>query len=512
MAFSPSVTRLLLEQIVLFVALGSLTYGYCSSIISVTLGQPSFITYFELDKRANASDLLGTINGVFQAGGFIGTLSCLGTADWLGRRKALLAAAICTILGGALQAGSVNIGMYIAMRAITGMGIGALVTLVPLYQSEISPPKIRGLLVGMHGTMIGTGYAVACYVGLGFYFVNASGAQWRIPLAIQCVPPVLLACGIMMLPETPRWLIMRNRVDEALEAFKATRAETSDVLLSDEEGLRQDFEHLHRQTMHELQHVVPFKRFLVQKSLRKRCIIGFLTMFGAQCTATIVINNFGPMLYGSLGFGTVAQLGIQAGWVSTAPFGNLINAMIVDRVGRVRLLLIGFTGCMLALVGECITVSIFQNTGSRGAASGAVFFLFAHIVVFVLCVDATTYIYAAEIFPTPLRAKGLAISCSGLFFATIIFTTAAPTAFAKIGWKYYLVFVILTTITIAVVYFWFPETRMLSLEDVQALFGDSVVEEGIAMEQSTSGLEKTTAEYPKERLTTVSSLAKSTDH
>lgn len=101
-----------------------MTYGYCSSIISITLSQPSFISYFELDTSSNASDLMGTINGVFQAGGFTGTLSCLGTADWLGRRKALLAAAALTVLGGALQAGSVNIGMYIVMRAITGVGIG----------------------------------------------------------------------------------------------------------------------------------------------------------------------------------------------------------------------------------------------------------------------------------------------------------------------------------------------------------------------------------------------------
>ena len=83
--------------------------------------------------------------------------------------------------------------------------LGALVTLVPLYQSEIAPPKIRGLLVGMHGSMIGTGYMIARYVGLGFYFVDASGAQWRIPLAIQCVPPLLLTAGVMLLPETPRW-------------------------------------------------------------------------------------------------------------------------------------------------------------------------------------------------------------------------------------------------------------------------------------------------------------------
>jgi MFS family permease len=76
---------------------------------------------------------------------------------------------------------------------------------VPLYQSEIAPPKIRGLLVGIHGGMIGTGYMIASYVGLGFCFVNASGAQRRIPLAIQCVAPLLLTAGVMLLPETPRW-------------------------------------------------------------------------------------------------------------------------------------------------------------------------------------------------------------------------------------------------------------------------------------------------------------------
>lgn len=121
----------------LFVALGSLSYGYCSSIISITLGQPSFVAYFGLDKRTDAADLFGTINGVFQAGGFIGTLSCLGTADWLGRRKALLAAAICTLVGGALQAGSVNIGMYIAMRAITGVGIGKKLSCYSLEEPSI---------------------------------------------------------------------------------------------------------------------------------------------------------------------------------------------------------------------------------------------------------------------------------------------------------------------------------------------------------------------------------------
>ena len=111
-------------QIVVFVALGSLTYGYCASIIATTLGQPSFLAYFELATRSNATQLTGAINGLFQAGGFLGTLSCTQTADAVGRRRALFIGAVFAIVGGALQAGSVHIAMYIVARFITGFGIG----------------------------------------------------------------------------------------------------------------------------------------------------------------------------------------------------------------------------------------------------------------------------------------------------------------------------------------------------------------------------------------------------
>ncbi|OQV08812.1 hypothetical protein CLAIMM_13028 isoform 2 [Cladophialophora immunda] len=335
MELSPSLVRLF---IVLFVALGSLTYGYCASIIATTLGQPSFISYFDLDTRSNATDLTGAINGLFQAGGLFGALSCIKSADWLGRRKAILAAAIVTIIGGALQAGSVDIGMYIVMRFVTGFGIGALVTLVPLYQSEISPPRIRGWLVGMHGVLICVGYAVASWVGFGFYFVNASGAQWRIPLAIQCFPPLFLSLGVLFLPESPRWLLDHDRVEDAFKSFKAVRAETTDSILDDEAAIHAEFNLLQGQILHEKLEALSLMDLFRNPHMRKRCIVGFLTLFGAQGTATLVINNYGPSLYASLGFDTVNTLLIQAGWITVCPVGNWINALVVDKVGRTRLL------------------------------------------------------------------------------------------------------------------------------------------------------------------------------
>lgn len=157
----------------------------------------------------------------------------------------------------------------------------------------------------------------------------------------------------------------------------------------------------------------------------------------------------------------------------------------------------GFAGDIVALIGECITVSVYNRTGSKEAASAAVFFLFLHITCFSLAVDATTYIYASEIFPTPVRAKGLSISISGLFVATIVFLQSAPTAFAEIGWKYYLVFIAITTILFVVVWVWFPETKRQSLEGIGALFGDDVDDDLFRNSQDSSNLTSTETDEKK---------------
>jgi hypothetical protein len=116
-------------------------------------------------------------------------------------------------------------------------------------------------------------------------------------------------------------------------------------------------------------------------------------------------------------------------------------------------------------------VATFQRTGDRAAAIAAVFFLYMHVTVFTLSVDATSYVYVSKIFPTPVRAKGMGISVSGLFFATIIFTSGAPSAFTNIGWQYYLVFVILTAAIAVMIFFWFPEVcNAMSGTHIESMF------------------------------------------
>ncbi|KAK5550757.1 hypothetical protein LTR46_011247 [Exophiala xenobiotica] len=259
------------------------------------------------------------------------------------------------------------------------------------------------------------------------------------------------------------------------KAFRKVHDSGVKVMNAEHEvAVQEEFRLLAAQTAQEMKNHVPLKDFFLVPSLRKRCLVGFATMFAAQGTFTLVINNYGPILYAGLGFDTVKQLLIQAGWISVCPGGNLINAFIVDRFGRVNLLIFGFVGTVTALVGACGTVVSYNKTGSRGTAAAAVFFLFWHITMFCVSVDATTYIYASEIFPTPLRARGIGISITGLFVATIIFLQVAPTAFAAITGYYYLVGAGVTILFAILAYFYFPETKNLSLEDIAEVFGDNI--------------------------------------
>ena len=129
-------------RIILVLTLGSLTFGYAYSVISNTLGQPGFIAYFGLDGKDQtyANAITGAINGMFSAGGVFGALLVGWMCEARGRKETMNLAALITIIGAAIQTGSVNIAMFLAARFITGWGIGMMVVLIPLYQAEICEP------------------------------------------------------------------------------------------------------------------------------------------------------------------------------------------------------------------------------------------------------------------------------------------------------------------------------------------------------------------------------------
>ncbi|KAM0468268.1 hypothetical protein ACHAP7_011097 [Fusarium lateritium] len=355
--------------------------------------------------------------------------------------------------------------MFLITRFFTGIGVGLIVGAVPLYQSEISPPHSRGFLVGLHGVLIGTGYSIAGWVGYACYPLNGN-LQWRIPLALQVVAPALLLIGTSLLPESPRWLLQNDRPDEALAVLKRLHANVHD---SEFQFARKEF--------HDMQ-----QQLNLEKAAGKDSYLDLLTQ-----RRTLVINNYGTVLYSNVGYDGRIAIAFTAGWVTVSIAGNFITAMFVGRLGRVKFMIIGFTGIVCVLIGEIVCLALLEKRQSYGLSIAAIGFLYGHIAFFSSCIDATTYIYASEIFPTHYRARGLSLSLSGLFLASLCFTQAATSALAAISWRYYIVFTVMSALMVVVLVLYFPETKGLSLEEVAKLFGDEVAAEVLASDYGEGG-------------------------
>ncbi|KAJ5419999.1 hypothetical protein N7465_002518 [Penicillium sp. CMV-2018d] len=472
--------------VVIFVALGSVTYGFCASIIATTLGQPTFISYFNLDDAGYSAQIMGAIQGLFQAGGLFGALSIGFLADRYGRRKTIFLGSLLAVIGGGLQAGSVHIAMFLVARLISGIGIGNLVIIVPLWQSEVSSPATRGLLVGFHGVFILCGYSFANWVGVGFFHVQASGAQWRIPLAIQCLTPLILLGGVMRLPESPRWLIQQKDTTTALQILGKLHG-TGTTEDGSSYG-KLEFDSIVAQLAHDQSLPSSWKTIFTTKSYRKRAIIGFLTMFLGQGTGTMIINNYGPSIYAGMGYDTSMQLILTALWTTIGIFLNALSAVLMDRVGRVKLMIIGYIGCAFVLMMMAIMLSQYQGTTNSAGLSAAVFFIFLHIGVYGVCIDGVTYVYCTEIWPMHIRAKGSALAATGLFTSSVIILSISPTVFNSISWRYYFVFMSICIIATAATRYWWPETKGVALEDIGRLFNDTVFETLTASELEIDGV------------------------
>lgn len=196
------------------------------------------------------------------------------------------------MVSSAIQGGAVAIGMFLAGRFISGVGVGMMQVSVPIYQSELAPAKQRGLMVGGHGILIVCGYASAAWTGLGCFFAGPT-VQWRLCLSLQVVAPLLLLIGSPWLPESPRFLIAHNKESEGLEVLQKLhdKGDANHIAAKEEfYQIRKQLE-LERETG-----VQTFMQMIKRPSYRKRIYCGFLVMFAAQSTGVLVVNNYQILL------------------------------------------------------------------------------------------------------------------------------------------------------------------------------------------------------------------------
>lgn len=225
--------------------------------------------------------------------------------------------------------------MLITVRFIQGIGLGQIVALVPLYITEVAPAKKRGLLSGLFGGTLGAAYAICGFVGFAAYYAENSTVQWRVPLALSCVTPLIVMSGIWFIPESPRWLVSVDRNEDAWDIIKKIH---HDPLVENDSAARAEYIQIVKQVSYDLTLGTTYLDLFKKRSWRNRSLTVLFLQFASQSTGVLGINNYSVIIYKNLGLSASMSLLIYAIYCVVACIGNFASAACMDRLGRRRML------------------------------------------------------------------------------------------------------------------------------------------------------------------------------
>ncbi|KAH8802545.1 general substrate transporter [Xylogone sp. PMI_703] len=454
--------------VICFITLSSAAYGYAGSIIATTLTQPSFNKYMGLETAPNAESLIGAMNALYYAGGIFGSFLAGWTSNRFGRKFSAIIGNVLLLISGALLTASVNPAMFIVFRFMSGLGSFQILASVPLWVAELAPPKLRGVLTDIHAVGMMVGYTLACYVGLGFYFVKGTN-QWRGAISLQMALPAIILCGIYWMPESPRYLLSKDRIDEAWTVLRRMHSSPDDP---SEEFIKREFYQMRKQIELDITFSSTYWDIFKKPSLRKRAFTTIFLEFFLMSSGVLVILNYGSIIWRNLGFETVQILNFQGGFQLTGFVFNVIAMTFVDKLKRNYLISIGFLACATTMSVEAVLQKYYLNSTDRGGLIACATMIFLFQAVFSLFLDGPTYFYIAEIWPSHVRSQGFALAMATLSLTNLMWLQAAPHAFVAIGWKFYLFFICIPVLGAVVVFFFFKDTLHKPLEEIAALFGD----------------------------------------
>lgn len=434
------------------VSVGGILYGYDLGVISGAL-------LFIQNTIPMTDNQVGFIVGAVLAGGLVGTFLSGPLGDRFGRRALIAISSVIFTVGVGLILITNSFLTILLARLLLGVGVGIIAVAVPLYVAEIVPSKDRGKYVTFFQLLLTFGIVLAYFVDL---FFTQSG-NWRAMFAVLLIPSLILLLGMFVLPETPRWLIANNQTDKAREVLKKIRG--AQVAENDVENdiftIRQGLAKT-KSSWKEL-----FSRQLILPSFVAISIAIFNQLTGINSFlqyAPLILKNAGissntVSMFGSVGIGALNFL------------FTIVAIYLIDSLGRRPLILIGVAGVICSEVYLGI-VNFFMATSPNVGILSLIGLLF-FIIFFAIGPGVVVWLVISELFPTQIRGKGMAIC---LFFNSLASTALATfflplVKFIGVGQAYWL-FAMFSSLYFLVAYFYLPETKEKSLEEIQSYFSD----------------------------------------
>jgi len=442
-----------------FVSLGVFLFGYDQGVMSGIITGAIFRDYFNQPSHAE----IATMVAILEVGAFIASLLVGKIGDIIGRRRTILYGSMVFFVGGALQTAATGMPMMLLGRIIAGFGVGTLSTIVPVYQSEISPPHNRGKLAAIEFTGNILGYAASVWVDY-FCSFSETAFSWRFPLALQCVMGAMLGLGSLIICESPRWLLDMDHDEEGIvvianlygggdihddRARQEYRDIKMNVLLARQEGERSYSD--------------MFRKYY------KRVFIAMSAQALAQLNGINVISYYAPLVFESAGWkgrDAILMTGINGIFylASTIPPWYL-----VDRLGRRKILLSG--AVIMAVSLSVIAYFLFLDV--RLTPNIVVIGVIIYNAGFGFSWGPIPWLYPPEILPLTIRAKGASLSTATNWAFNWLVGEMTPILQDLIQWRLYLLHAFFCAASFVIVYFIYPETANLRLEDMDQLFGDA---------------------------------------
>jgi SP family arabinose:H+ symporter-like MFS transporter len=422
-------------------ALGGLLFGFDTAVISGTtsaLTQTYQLTPFLLGVTV-FSALFGTVLGAMLAG-FPG--------ERYGRRDSLRVMAVLYLISGLGCALAWNWGALVAFRFIGGLGVGGSSVLGPMYIAEIAPAKLRGRLVGVFQFNVVFGILLAYFSNYLIGLQHFGATEWRWELGVTAIPAALFFVMLFTIPRSPRWLVKKGRVEEARTVLQATGDEDyehdlQEIVASISEEQSQATEKLFTRKYE-------FPIFLAVS-------IGIFNQLSGINAILYYLND----IFAHAGFSKVSG-NLQAVAIgATNLLFTMIAMSVIDRLGRKTLLLVGSVGTALCLAG----VSIIFFTGQH--QSLLVWLLVGYIAFFAFSQGAVIWVYLSEVFPNSVRAKGQSLGSFSHWFMNAAISLIFPLMAASSGAYPFVFFSVMMVAQFFVVLFVYPETKGLSLEEMQ---------------------------------------------
>ncbi|KXN84708.1 High-affinity glucose transporter SNF3 [Leucoagaricus sp. SymC.cos] len=504
--------------IAVFASLGGLLYGmplcYNQGVFSGVLVMKSFDN--RMASAVTDSGKQGWLVSILELGAWFGVLVTAYFADKLSRKYTVVLgkffpyarlqypahqrvnylAVVVFCVGVIVQTAAKGPSSIYGGRFVTGLGVGSLSMVVPLYNAEIAPPEVRGSLVALQQLAITFGIMISFWIDYGTNYIGGTGvgqheAAWRLPLALQLAPAVVLGVGILFMPFSPRWLVNQGRDDEALAVLSRARGLPPGADLVRIEFLEIRAQHLFEKEVSEEKFpdyqdgswssnlklgLYGYLSLIRERHLLYRVAVGSLTMFFQQWTGVNAILYYAPIIFQNLGLTGNATSLLATGVVGIVMFLATIPAVLfVDQLGRKPVLISGAFLMGICHIIVAILSGLFEDSWGSHVAAGwvacALVWVFA--IGFGYSWGPCAWILVAEIWPLSVRGKGLSIAASSNWMNNFIVGQVTPTMMKHLRFGTFIFFGAFSILGGIFVTFLVPETKGLTLEEMDEVFGDS---------------------------------------